>query len=283
MSRGSSRLNVRTVQTVSEPGRHADDGGLFLNVATKGTKSWVFVYRSPTHRMLRADKPVGRTREAGLGSVDTVTLAQARDGAHGLRKQLAAGIDPLDVAKVEPPKPRPTFGSVADEVVASLEKGWRNPKHRAQWRMTLEVYAAPIRGLPVDAITTEHILTILQPIWAEKAETASRLRGRIEKVLDAAKAKGHRSGENPARWRGHLDHLLPPRQKLQRGHHPAMPYDAVPAFISQIRLIEAIGARALEFTILTAARSGEARGARWDDRYRHESLECPGRTHEGGQ
>ena len=155
-----------------------------------------------------------------------------------------------------------------------MESGWRNEKHRAQWRSTLTTYAAPLAQKRVDAITTEDVLRVLKPIWTAKAETASRLRGRIEKILDAAKAKGHRAEENPARWRGHLDHLLPKRQKLQRGHHAAMPWQDVPAFIARLRETHSISHLALEFVILTASRTGEVMhstrdgvvmGARWDE------------------
>lgn len=138
-----------------------------------------------------------------------------------------------------PERAVPTFGIVAGEVIASLESGWRNDKHRAQWRSTITAYCGPIASKAVDEITTEDVLKVLQPIWTIKAEAASRLRGRIEKVLDAAKAKGLRDGENPARWRGHLDHLLPARQKLQRGHHPAMPWSEVPAFVARLRRLRA--------------------------------------------
>jgi integrase len=154
---------------------------------------------------------------------------------------------------------------MADEVVSSLETAWRNPKHREQWRMTLTRYCEPIRSIPVDLVTTEHVLDILKPIWGKVPETASRLRGRIEKVLDAARAKGHRTGENPARWRGHLDHLLPARQKLTRGHHKALPYPEVPALTARLQRSGSVSALCLEFTILTAARSGEAMGARWGE------------------
>ena len=146
-----------------------------------------------------------------------------------------------------------------------LESQWRNDKHRAQWRMTLKAYAADLRPLTLDAITTERVLGVLQPIWAEKPETASRLRGRLERVLDAAKARGLRTGENPARWRGHLDHLLPKRQKLTRGHHRALPYSDLPAFMAELRDRTAPAARTLEFLILTAARTSEALGARWGE------------------
>jgi integrase len=154
---------------------------------------------------------------------------------------------------------------MADAVVASLSAGFRNDKHKAQWRSTLETYAAPLRNKPVDAIVTDDVLVVLKPIWITKAETASRLRGRIEKVLDAAKAKGFRSGENPARWRGHLDHLLPRPSKLSRGHHAAMPYEEVAEFIGKLRANQSLGALALELCILTAARSGEILGMRWSE------------------
>ena len=154
---------------------------------------------------------------------------------------------------------------MADEVVAALSPGFRNQKHRAQWKSTLATYAAPLRNMPVDTVSTDDVLSVLKPIWTEKPETASRVRGRIEKVLDAAKAKGFRAGENPARWRGHLDHLLPRPSKLTRGHHAAMPYEEVPAFIASLRERDALAAVALELCILTAARSGELLGMRWDE------------------
>jgi integrase len=146
-----------------------------------------------------------------------------------------------------------------------MRPSWRNAKHAAQWEMTLRDYAAPLRRLPVDKITTDDVLSVLKPVWNEKPETASRLRGRIERVLDAAKAQGLRNGENPARWRGHLDQLLPKRQRLTRGHHAAMPYAEVPAFVIALQGRQAIAALALEFAILTAARSGEVLGARWNE------------------
>ena len=145
-----------------------------------------------------------------------------------------------------------------------MRPSWRNAKHAAQWQMTLQRYAAPLRRLPVDEVGTDDVLSVLKPLWNVKPETASRVRGRIERVLDAAKAQGLRSGENPARWRGHLDQLLPKRQRLTRGHHAAMAYVEVPAFISDLRSRSATAALALEFAILTAARSGEVLGARWN-------------------
>jgi integrase len=154
---------------------------------------------------------------------------------------------------------------MADDVRETLSAGFRNEKHKAQWKSTLETYAAPLRAKPVDTIATDDVLAVLKPIWTTKAETASRVRGRIEKVLDAAKAKGFREGENPARWRGHLDHLLPRPSKLARGHHAALPYEDVAAFIAKLREREATSALALELCILTAARSGEILGMRWSE------------------
>ncbi len=159
----------------------------------------------------------------------------------------------------------PTFGEMADSVREALSAGFRSEKHKAQWKNTLATYAASLRDKPVDTVGTDDVLAVLTPIWTKKAETASRLRGRIEKVLDAAKAKGFREGENPARWRGHMDHLLPRPSKLSRGHHAAMPYEEVAGFIAELRKRESPAALALEFCILTAARSGEVLGARWSE------------------
>jgi integrase len=200
----------------------------------------------------------GRLREMGLGSARDVPLARARELAAEARKQLAAGQDPLQAR--EAMQAVPTFGEMADEVIAAHSPGWRNEKHHAQWRMTLAKYAAPLRELPIDKVDTAAVLKVLQPLWTTKPETASRLRGRIERVIDAAKAKGLRPGENPARWRGHLDHLLPKRQRLTRGHHAALPIDDMPDFMSELRQRDAIAAWALEFCILTATRSGEVLG-----------------------
>ncbi len=209
----------------------------------------------------------GRLREMGLGGVSAVSLTEAREKAAECRKLVAAGTDPIarrKMAKATPSQAM-TFGDFADALVDEIAPGFRNAKHVAQWRMTLKVYAAPLRAKSLDAIGTDDVLAVLQPIWTKRSETASRVRGRIERVLDAAKARGLRSGENPARWRGHLDHLLPRRQKLTRGHHLAMPFPEVPAFIARLKEREAVAALALEFCILTAARSGEVLGARWSE------------------
>ncbi|MGE0698647.1 MAG: tyrosine-type recombinase/integrase [Hyphomicrobiaceae bacterium] len=249
---GLHRLTARQVAT-AKPGRHSDGGGLYLVVDPGGSKRWAFM-------VWRDKKPT----EIGLGSMrQGVSLAMARERAAECRRLRAEGKNPRAWKQHEQEKP--TFGAIADEVISALEAGWRNPKHRAQWRSTIATYCGPILGKPVDAITTDDVLGVLRPIWATKAETASRLRGRIEKILDAAKAKSLRDGENPARWRGHLENLLAKRQKLQRGHHAAMPWADLPDFIARLRARQATASLALEFTILTAARTGETLGARWDE------------------
>lgn len=251
MGREINRLSARSVATATKAGRHADGGGLYLVVDKSGAKRWVFLYRFD-----------GRAREMGLGGLVAVPLAKAREMAAAARAAVHGGEDPIAAKRIETPKV-PTFGDVAHAFIEAMSPQFRNDKHIAQWKMTLTEYAAPLRAKAVDAITTDDVLGVLQPIWQTKPETASRLRGRIERVLDAAKAKGHRSGENPALWRGHLANLLPKRQKLSRGHHAAMDFRDVPAFVGELRKREAVSARALEFTILTAARSGETMGATW--------------------
>ena len=206
--------------------------------------------------------PLSLARQGGFGSARDVTLVRARELAGQARAKLAEKINPKDSRK---PTNGVTFGECADRVIEAMRPSWRNSKHAAQWEMTLRDYAARLRRLPADKITTDDVLSVLKPLWNEKPETASRLRGRIERVLDAAKAQGLRSGENPARWRGHLDQLLPKRQRLTRGHHAAMSYADVPAFIANLQSRQATAALALEFAILTAARSGEVLGARWDE------------------
>jgi integrase len=224
---------------------------LYLSVSPNGGHRWVFLYRWR-----------GKPTEIGFGSARDVTLARARELAVEARALLAEGRNPKDARK---PREGATFGECADRVIEAMRPSWRNAKHSAQWQMTLRDYAGPLRSLPVDVITTDDVLSVLRPIWNSTTETANRLRGRIERVLDAAKAQGLRTGENPARWRGHLDQLLPKRQRLARAHHAAMPYGDLPAFMTQLRAREGTAARALEFTILTAARSGEVLGARWKE------------------
>jgi integrase len=256
-----NRLSDRRVQSVKTPGRHADGRGLYLVVDKGGAKRWVFMSWKG-----------GRQIEIGLGGLNSISLSAARKRAADCQASMAEGRDPREAIRGNAASV--TFGAFSDQLITSLERGWRNDKHRQQWRSTLATYAAPIRAKSLDAISTEDVLEILQPIWTTKAETASRVRGRIEKVLDAAKAKGLRTGENPARWRGHLDHLLPRRQKLQRGHYAAMPWSDLPQFVKQLGDRPAVAALACEFLILTAARSGEIlrsrRGGvvhymRWDE------------------
>ena len=241
------------------PGRHADGAGLYLVVEPSGSKRWAFIFRWREPGTPGA----GKLREMGLGSCTAVSLATAREKAASARTILDGGQDPIAVRQSK--REIPTFGLLADQFVTDLSPQWRNDKHIAQWKMTLEGYAEPIRAKRVDVISTEDVLGVLRPIWTTKAETASRVRGRIERVLDAAKAKGFRSGENPARWRGHLDHLLPKRQRLARGHHRALAYSDMPKFMARLRSHHGSSIRALEFLILTAARSGEVVGATWDE------------------
>jgi hypothetical protein len=251
MARKINRLNARAVATLTEQGRHADGGNLYFSISPNGGRRWVFLYR--WH---------GKPTEIGFGSARDVTLARARELASQARAKLAEGINPKDAKR---PLEGATFGECADRLIMAMRPSWRNGKHAAQWEMTLRDYAAPLRRLPVDKIITDDVLSVLKPLWNDKPETASRVRGRIERVLDAAKAQGLRIGENPARWRGHLDQLLPKRQLLTRGHHAAMSYADVPAFIADLQAREAIAARALEFTILTGARSGEVLASRWEE------------------
>ena len=248
-----NRLTARRAATLAEPGRHSDGGGLYLNVTPSGARSWLFMWKKD-----------GKRREMGLGSAASVPLASAREKAAECRKLVAAGKDPLE-AKRAAQSAVPTFGDVTDALIAAKESAWRNEKHRWQWRHTLTEYAKALRNKAVDKITTEDVLAVLKPLWTTKPETASRLRGRIEAVLDAAKAQGHRSGENPAAWRGHLAHFLPKRQKLTRGHHAAMAYRELPAFVGRLREREGVATLALDFCILTAARTGEVIGATWGE------------------
>lgn len=261
MGRQLHKLNALQVGRLLKSGtkgRHGDGGGLYLSIDAGDRKRWVFLFR---------DRRSGKLREMGLGSAVEVTLAMAREKAQAARDLLRQGADPIAASRaaVVPIATVPTFTAMAEEVIASLETAWRNEKHRAQWRSTLTTYCKAIGTKPVDEIATADVLAVLQPIWKTKPETASRIRGRIERVLDAAKAKGHRTGENPARWRGHLDTLLPPRTKLSRGHFSSLPWTEVPEFMSRLRQRDGVGCLALEFAILTAARSQEVREARWEE------------------
>jgi len=245
MARPTNRLTARSVATLKVPGRHADGGGLYLVIDPGGSKRWVYIY----HRR-------GKRKEMGLGPVSVVGLGEAREAASAARRIVFDGGDPIEERQKTRAAGR-TFGEVADDLLVSKEREWRSAKHKYQWKLSLETYAAPLRPRLAHEITTDDILDVLRPLWDRIPETASRTRGRIEVVLDAAKAKGLRSGENPARWRGHLALLLPKRRRLTRGHHPAMPYSEIASFVSQLRTRKGVAHRALEVTILTVARTSE--------------------------
>lgn len=212
-----------------------------------------------------------RRRRMGLGSFPSVPLAQAREKAREARKLIDEGVDPVDARKAVKKAAAAsqaralTFKTACERFIAAKESEWRNPKHRDQWENTLETYAEPVIGhLDVSVIGQDEVLRVLDPIWRTKTETASRLRGRIEQVLDWAKTRGHRTGENPASWRGHLDKLLPKPEKIAKvKHHPAVPVENAATAVDAIRRVEGVSAQALLFQVLTAGRSGEIRGARW--------------------
>jgi integrase len=259
----AGKLNARKVETLTKPGRYSDGDNLYLFISPNGGKRWTFFYRFGKD----ADgKPV--RREMGLGSAarGQVSLVEARARALDARKLLNAGIDPLEARKAteKAAKVIPTFGSFADDYIKTHAPKFRNAKHIAQWQMTLgDAYCKVIRGKLVSEIDTEAVLSVLKPIWSDVPETASRLRGRLENVLDAARAMGFRDGPNPAIWRGHLKALLPARQKLTRGHHGALPYDSLPAFMAELRARTSTAALAMELCILTATRSSEVLNAQW--------------------
>ncbi len=268
MPRKAAGLTAAKVKT-AKPGRYGDGGGLYLLVRSAEARFWLFRYT------------IGRKmREMGLGAAagtGAVSLAHARDAAGDLKRQLKAGIDPLDAreatkkakaaAEQEAARAAVTFDQAAKLYTGAHDKGWRNAKHRSQWEMTLRVYAGPHLGaLPVGSIRTEHVTAALTPIWHDKTETASRLRGRIEAVLDYAKVQGWREGENPARWRGHLDKVFPKRSRTNAVvHHAALPWQDIPDFMAALRAQEGLSARALELTILCATRTSETLFARWPE------------------
>lgn len=255
MVRSINRLTARFVATVTKPGRYADGGSLYLYVDRVGLKRWIFMFAR-----------AGKRREMGLGSASVIALKDVRELAVQARKAVLAGEDPITARRSSRAKKTGvTFGQVADELFAAMSPRWRNEKHRAQWKTTIEVEAEALRAIPVYAINTDDVLSIIKPIWDKKPETASRTRGRIERILDAARARDLRTGDNPARWKGHLELLLPKKRTLVRGHHAAMPFQEVPALMRELRGLDTVSARALEFTILTAARTGEATGAVWGE------------------
>jgi integrase len=251
------RLSAKSVEKAREPGYYTDGGGLYLQVSSTLSKSWIFLYRRN-----------GKSREMGLGSERDISLAEARTKAADARRQLADGKDPLAAREGHRAQEKLqkvgsiSFADCAKKYIDAHKAGWRNEKHIEQWQNSLETYAGPVIGeLAVRDVDTALVLRILEPIWSKKPETASRLRGRIERVLDYARVRGYRSGENPALWRGHLDKLLPSAMNTKgRQHHPALPYDELPAFMRDLREQGGSAARALEFLILNAARTGEVIG-----------------------
>ena len=263
------RLTAIAVKNISEPGLHADGAGLYLKVRPTGSgvsagpsKSWVFRYMR-----------FGKAHYLGIGSVTAVGLAEARLAATRARQQIQQGVDPIEARKEQRAQAQAagaralTFKECAEVLMNAHEASWKNPKHRQQWRNTLKTHVYPkIGNLAVSAITTEDILSVLEPIWTKTPETASRVRGRIEAVLDAAKARGARDGENPARWRGHLANLLPKPSKVSRvQHHAALPFADIVGFMAHLQAQDGVAPRALEFTILTAARTIEVLGADWSE------------------
>jgi integrase len=258
-----NRLTARGVAGLTEPGRWADGNNLYLNITKTGAKSWVFLYRF-----------AGKTKEMGLGSAapGQVSLAAARDLADAARRLLAQGIDPIAAKRTAVAEAKAAeaakimFGCFADNYIKLHEKDWANDKHIAQWKATTsDRYIRKLRSRPISEITTKDVLDAIKPFWVDRRETGNRIRQRIEAVLDAAKIEGKRSGDNPARWTGHLSLILPAHGKRSKGHHAAMAWQAVPAFVAALRERDGIAARALEFAILTAARSGEVRGAIWSE------------------
>jgi integrase len=273
MARTTGLLTALKVERAKRPGMYADGGGLYLQV-TDGGRSWIYRYTL-----------AGKTREMGLGPLALYGLAEARALTLDARRLRHQGIDPIDHRRAARAQKQlddakaMTFRQCADAYIATQRAGWRSAKHAGQWETTLATYARPVIGaLPVQAIDTPLVLKVLQQhveaergepagqFWQARSETAARLRGRIEAVLDWAKVRGYRIGENPARWRGHLDKLLPARSRLGRvRHHPALPYRELPGFMADLRSREGISARALEFAIVTAGRAGEVIGARWSE------------------
>lgn len=264
MPRKARTLSPLEVSRLATPGTHyvGEVTGLALQVTETGARSWVLRYAVGKKR-----------REMGLGGYPSVTLAQAREYARAARDQLRAGVDPIGDQRskrsrlIAETASQMTFDQCARAYIDAHSTGWKNPKHAAQWTSTIETYASPIIGkMLVGDVALAHVMQIIEPLWSSKTETATRLRGRIESILDWAKVRGYRSAENPARWRGHLDKLLPAASKVARqGNHPALDWREVGAFWAELAAIHGAGAAALRFAILTAARSGEVRGATWNE------------------
>lgn len=262
MPRAFNKLSQLKVAKTTEPGLYADGGGLYLQITKTGGKSWLFRYMRN-----------GRARGMGLGPLHTISLADARNRALDCRRQLLNGIDPIDARDAERATQKAdaanevTFERCALAYIDAHRAGWKNAKHADQWTNTLATYAYPVfESLPVAAINTALVMRVLEPLWTSKTETASRLRGRIESVLDWATVRGYRTGDNPARLKGHLDTLLPKRSRVQKvQHHRALPYAELTDFMTALRAEEGAAARALELLILTATRTSEVIGAQWSE------------------
>ena len=262
MAFGINRLSALQVTKLRKPGYHADGGGLYLSVKDSSAKSWIFRYRFG-----------GKEREMGLGSLNTFSLAEARERALGQRKLLAEGHDPLGfkrAAQLDRSMAEAsviTFDAAAASYIASHKHGWKNEKHAEQWTNTIATHASPVFGsLPVGQIETALVMRVLQPIWATKTETASRIRGRVEKVLDWCKTQGYRQGDNPARWKGHLENLLSaPKKTKTVEHHPTLPWREIGTFMRKLRKMPGTAALALEVIVLTNCRTSEAIEASWTE------------------
>jgi hypothetical protein len=272
----TGKLSAVEVTKAQGPAVLHDGGGLYLRVSAAGAKSWVFRFQLD-----------GKRRDMGLGPYPDISLAEARAKATAHRKQRHEGVDPIEAKETERRAQRVaaakgrTFREIAEEFITRNKAGWRNEKHRQQWHNTLATYVYPALGeLPVSAIDAGLVVQVLDPIWVEKPETAGRVRGRIEAVLDAATVRGFRQGPNPAQWKGNLAHILPARARMRKvAHHAALPFDDVSEFVAALRGREGMAARALEFAILPAARTGERALGR--NRFNGEGVDRARRSHEG--
>lgn len=262
MAGGIEKLSAMKVTRLSKPGYYGDGGGLYLQVSVKSSKSWIFRYER-----------LGREHQMGLGALHTVSLVDARERARQARLSLAAGVDPIEKRNKEMAALRAEqasdldFDTCAKQYIEAHEAGWKSAKHHQQWENTLRVHASPHIGkIHVRRIDTPLVLRVLEPIWRTKTETASRIRERIERILSWAAVRGYRDGGNPARWRGHLDEMLPKPAKVKKvKHHLALPFTEIGSFCAAIRKQTGTSAKAMEFTILTACRTGEVLGSCWDE------------------
>jgi integrase len=256
------KFSVKKIESLKKIGYHADGDNLYLQVSSSNAKSWIFRFSFD-----------GKRREMGIGSYPEITLEKARESAIELRRLVKSGVDPIEQRKADQAAKRAersntvSFEFCASNYIDAHRHGWKNAKHAQQWANTLEQYAYPVIGeMPVKEIDTTHVLRILEPIWTTKTETASRVRSRLENVMDWATTRGYRSGDNPARWKGHLENLLPKSSKVKKvSHHAALPYQQMNEFICGLRQYDGVSAMALEFLILTAARTGEVIGAMWKE------------------